>query len=135
MAIWLAPWLPVQASTQITSVGVSILGRDKRFFCPKRPVRLWAHSSACSVHAKCFYFPGVKPTAREVDHYRPSSAEVKNEWSYTPSPPICLHGVNVGRFVFLCVRREACKMSVGTVGVLVSTCQVPYNDYRKKTST
>jgi hypothetical protein len=33
-------------------------------------------------------FPG-----READHSRPSSAEVKNAWSYTSTPPIRLHGV------------------------------------------
>ena len=37
---------------------------------------------------------GVKRTGREVDHPLPSSAEVKNEWSYASTPPICLHGVN-----------------------------------------
>jgi hypothetical protein len=35
---------------------------------------------------------GVKRPEREVDHSPPSSAEVKNEWTYTSAPPI-LHGV------------------------------------------
>ena len=30
----------------------------------------------------------------------PSSAEVKNEWSCTPSPPVCLHGMNREYFTF-----------------------------------
>jgi len=34
----------------------------------------------------------VQP-GREADHSPPSSAEVKNAWSYTSTPPICLHGV------------------------------------------
>jgi hypothetical protein len=38
-------------------------------------------------------FPGVKRPGREADHSPPSSAEVKNEWSYTSTPPIRLHGV------------------------------------------
>jgi hypothetical protein len=39
-------------------------------------------------------FPlGVKWPRREADHSRPSSAEVKNAWSYTSTPPIRLHGV------------------------------------------
>jgi hypothetical protein len=29
------------------------------------------------------YLPGVKPPEREADHSSPSSAEVKNAWSYT----------------------------------------------------
>jgi hypothetical protein len=38
-------------------------------------------------------FPRVKRPGREADHSHPSSAEVKNAWSYTPTPPIRLHGV------------------------------------------
>jgi hypothetical protein len=37
-------------------------------------------------------FSGVKRPEREIDHSPPSSAEVKNAWSYT-STPICLLGV------------------------------------------
>jgi hypothetical protein len=36
---------------------------------------------------------GVKRQGREVDHSPPSSTEVKNEWSYTSTPPTPLHGV------------------------------------------
>jgi hypothetical protein len=36
---------------------------------------------------------GLKRPGREADHSPPSSAEVKNAWSYTSTPPICLHGV------------------------------------------
>jgi len=32
--------------------------------------------------------PGVKQPGREADHSPPSSAEVKNVWSYTSTPPI-----------------------------------------------
>jgi hypothetical protein len=35
----------------------------------------------------------VKRPGREADHSPPSSAEVKNEWSYTSTPRIRLHGV------------------------------------------
>jgi hypothetical protein len=31
-------------------------------------------------------FPGVKRSGREADHSPPSSAEVKNAWSYTSAP-------------------------------------------------
>jgi hypothetical protein len=37
--------------------------------------------------------PGVKRAGRKADHTPPSSAEVENGWSYTPAPPIRLHGV------------------------------------------
>jgi hypothetical protein len=38
---------------------------------------------------------GVKWLRHEVDHSPPSSAEVKNVWSYIPYPrsPVCLHGI------------------------------------------
>jgi hypothetical protein len=35
---------------------------------------------------------GLKRPEREADHPSPYSAEVKNEWSYTSSHPIRLHG-------------------------------------------
>jgi hypothetical protein len=35
---------------------------------------------------------GVKRPVREADHSPPSSAEVKNAWSYTSTPPIRFHG-------------------------------------------
>jgi hypothetical protein len=36
---------------------------------------------------------GVKRSEREADYTPPSSAEVKNAWSYASTPPISLHGV------------------------------------------
>jgi len=36
---------------------------------------------------------GVKWPGHEADHTPPSSAGVKNAWSYTSLPPICLHGM------------------------------------------
>jgi hypothetical protein len=39
---------------------------------------------------------GVKRPGREADHSSPCSAGVKNEWSYTSTPPIRLNGVMLG---------------------------------------
>jgi hypothetical protein len=36
---------------------------------------------------------GVKLPRREADHSPPSSAEVRNAWSYTSTSAICLHCV------------------------------------------
>jgi len=36
---------------------------------------------------------GVKPLGHEADHSPPSNAIVKDAWSYTSTPLICLHGV------------------------------------------
>jgi hypothetical protein len=44
------------------------------------------------------YFPGEKQPKCEVNHSPPSSAKVKNEWSYTPTPAICLHSVDTENF-------------------------------------
>jgi hypothetical protein len=39
---------------------------------------------------------GVKRPRREADHSPPSSAKVKNAWSYTSITPIRLNGVVLG---------------------------------------
>jgi hypothetical protein len=49
-------------------------------------------------HPPIYWVPGalslgVKRPGREADHSPPSSAEVKNAWSYTSTPPVRLHGV------------------------------------------
>jgi len=36
---------------------------------------------------------GVKWPGREADHSPPSSAKVKDVWSYTSTPQICIHGI------------------------------------------
>jgi hypothetical protein len=40
-------------------------------------------------------FPGGKAAGALAGHSPPSSAEVKNAWSYTPTPLIRLHGVEL----------------------------------------
>jgi hypothetical protein len=45
----------------------------------------------------------VKRPEREADHSPPSSAEVKNAWSYISTPPIRIHGVVLrDNFTFIC---------------------------------
>jgi hypothetical protein len=50
---------------------------------------------------------GVKRPGRETDHSPPSSAEVRNAWSYTSTHPIRLYGVVLSKkhrdnFTFIC---------------------------------
>jgi len=45
-----------------------------------------AHPATCSMDTG--NFPGVTRMAIEVNHSPPSSAEVKNKWSYTYTPHI-----------------------------------------------
>ena len=58
------------------------------------------------------FFPRVKWPERDVDSWPPYRALVRNEWSYTSTPPMCLHGVDstLSRqvtsgltFLFLCL--------------------------------
>jgi hypothetical protein len=42
----------------------------------------------------------------EYDISIPSSADVKNEWSYTSTPPICLLGVDRDNFTFFIVTSQ-----------------------------
>jgi len=71
--------------------GVVILVRGGDFYC-QCPDRIWSPPS--------FLFSGyrisfsvLKWIWRDVGH-SPPSPEVKSEWSYTSSPPICLHVVD-----------------------------------------
>jgi len=41
-------------------------------------------------------FPGGKGPGREANHSPPSGAEAKSAWIYTSTPPILLHGVELG---------------------------------------
>jgi hypothetical protein len=70
-------------------------GRGKRFFSlPKRPDRLWTPLTLK------FNGTGVTWVCRDIDHSPSSSAEVKNEWSYTSASPIYLHCVDKENFIF-----------------------------------
>ena len=74
--------------------------RSTRFYSPKRPDRLWGPPSLL-LNGYRVSFPRVKWPLREVNHSPPSSAEVKNKWSYTSTPPICIHGVDRENFNFV----------------------------------
>ena len=69
-------------------------GKEKGFFLnPERPDRLWG-TPTFLLNGSRGSFPGLKRTGRDVDNSSPSSAEVKNEWSYTSTPPLYLHGLD-----------------------------------------
>jgi len=38
-----------------------------------------------------YLFLGIKQLGHEADHSPPSSVKVKNAWSFTSTPPICLN--------------------------------------------
>jgi len=76
-----------------SGVGIPVEARD--FFpSPKHPDRLWTPLTIQ------FNGTGVRWVGRDIDHSPSSSAEVKNEWSYTSTSPICLHGMDRENFNF-----------------------------------
>jgi hypothetical protein len=81
----------------------------------KSPDRLWGPPSLLSDWYRC-YFLGIKRPRRDVDHAPPSSTEVKNEWSYTSTPPTCLHDAHRGTFTVTCTipkpNRYYCRYTV-----------------------
>jgi len=75
-------------------VRVSNPGRGKKLFSsPKFPDQLWDPWSLIFDGINGYY-PGKKWPGCDLNYWPESSARVKNEWSYTSSPPKCLHGVD-----------------------------------------
>jgi hypothetical protein len=69
-------------------IGGSIPGRGWEFFSsPPRPDRLWvSHYSPIQLLLGALSL-GAKRSGRAAHHSPPSSADVKNAWSYTSTPP------------------------------------------------
>jgi hypothetical protein len=63
----------------------SITGRGERFDQPQHPDRLW-DSPSLVLNRYGGSFPWANRLAREINHSPASSAEVENEWSYSPFP-------------------------------------------------
>jgi hypothetical protein len=59
-------------------------------FSPKRPDGLWDPPSLL-FKAHWGFIPDVKSLGRDFDYLPLSSAEVKNEWSYSSILPFCLN--------------------------------------------
>jgi hypothetical protein len=73
-------------------------GRDEIFSSPKLTA-FRAQPAPCSM---CTGAPalGVQWPGHNVKHSSPSNAEVRNEWNYTSTLPVCLHGVNRENITF-----------------------------------
>ena len=50
--------------------------------------------------SKCTGVSFNRGKAVEVNHSPTSCAQVKNEWSYSSTPPVCLHGIQRDTFTF-----------------------------------
>jgi hypothetical protein len=79
----------------VTRLGAGWLGFDSRqlqgrdFFLVPSLCRLILEPTQSPLQL----VPGLKWPEREADHSPPCSAEIKNAWSSTSTPPICLHDV------------------------------------------
>jgi hypothetical protein len=69
------------------------------FSSPKRQDQLWNQPSILFSGYRASLL--VKRPMREFSHAPPSSAEVKNEWSYTSIPPVCLHSMDRANFTYI----------------------------------
>jgi hypothetical protein len=83
------------------SFGVRIPACVGDFSSPERLDRLWGTPSLLFNGCRG-RFPRVKRLWPHVDH-SPSSAELKNEWSFNFTPLIRLHGVYRHNFTYVCV--------------------------------
>jgi hypothetical protein len=66
---------------------------------PKRPNRFWVPRIFLANRYRG-PLPGMKWPERKLNHSSPFSFEVKNEWSYNSTPPICLHVLDRQIFEF-----------------------------------
>jgi hypothetical protein len=77
-------WIRLRAGRS----GVRIPSMARDFFFPKTAQT----DAGASYSMRTGVLPwGVQLPGREVDHWSPPSAEIKNEWSYTTTLPIRLH--------------------------------------------
>jgi hypothetical protein len=84
----------MQPKSRDSSVGIALgYGLDERGSMVRFPAAgSGAHPASYAMGASGS-FSGVKRPGREADHSPLASAEVKNEWSYTFTPPTRLHGM------------------------------------------
>jgi len=88
-------------------------GRGKRCFCsPRCHDQLYCPTSLL-LNGYRVSFPRVKQPRSEANHSPLSSDQVKNKWSYTSTPLICLLGVDRKNFtltLYLYIKYNCYKM-------------------------
>ena len=92
--------LPIQMVTGCSFLGVKWLGygledpefdfwQRRDFLFSRRPDQPWGPTELPIQMVTGCSFLGVKRPERETDRTLPSSAKVKNDWSYTTTLPVC----------------------------------------------
>jgi hypothetical protein len=64
---------------------------------------IWGPASFLFNEVPWVLSPRVKWLRREANHSPPSSVKVKNKWSYTSTPPVCLDGTYRGNLPYCTV--------------------------------
>jgi len=83
-------------------IDVSVVILIHSIFCA-RPDQPWGPPSLL-YNGYRISFTGLKRPGRGVNHPPRSNAEVKKEWSYTSTPPLCHHGRLLGEFYMTCIK-------------------------------
>jgi hypothetical protein len=65
----------------------------------------------------------------EVDHLPPSSSDVKKMYSYTCSPLMCLHNMEMNNIAFYCLKKQ--YKEVGQLALFLDKCMLPNCGFRK----
>ena len=73
-----------------------------RLFSPLQNVENCSRVHAALVLCVPTFFLWVNRPWHEANHSLPSRAEIKNEWSYTSTPPVCLHELTEENCTFTC---------------------------------
>ena len=80
---------------------VRIQAREKYFYLFSETSRPSLGPNQPPINGHRGSFQAVQRPGRDVQRSLPSSAEVKNKWSYTFTPSTCLHGVDRNSCIFL----------------------------------
>jgi hypothetical protein len=82
------------------------------FFSLKRPDRLWGPFRILFNGYRGSVLGGKAAGKCAVVYSYPSSAELTNEWIYTPTHPICLNFVDRNNFEFILLLRLICRVDL-----------------------
>jgi hypothetical protein len=79
---------------------VHFLAAERDFLFSKSSSPALGSTQSLIQHVLGTLSPGVKQLEYEADHSPASNAEVKNEWSYTSAPSVCIHNTDRNNFTF-----------------------------------
>jgi hypothetical protein len=91
VAVWVLELLSVQYKTAGRLWRIASAHTEDFSFKTYIPAAVPAHP--CIQWTPAAHSPRVKRPGHEADLSPSPRAEVKNDWSYTPTPPVCLRGV------------------------------------------